>query len=166
MSRRYVMGKKRREDDMSFADLGTAERWQHSRREMVLTERAGILAARALEECALDRWLAAGAITEDEHEAGLRLRTDYLRGQVTLRASRIYDGVRAPTPRASWTSPAERRDGASEAAYRHWREAIRATGQRASLVLIAVCCEDGALSWQRRSELRLALQALIRHYAH
>lgn len=166
MKRRYVLGKKRREEEMSFADLGTAERWQHSRREMVLTERAGILAARALEECALDRWLAAGAITGDEHEAGLRLRTDYLKGQITLRASRVYDGVRAPSPGASWTSPAERRDGASEAAYRRWREAVRSVGQRASLILIAVCCEDGVIAWPQRAELRGALQTLMRHYAH
>jgi len=163
MSRRYVMGRRLKLDE-SFADEGTAERWQHSRRALVATERAGIFAMRAEEECALDRWLHAGAISESEHEAGIKLRSDYYHGRVSLMAQRTYDGVRAPTPGANWHSPAERRSAEADASYKRWRSAIRAVGLRTSPLLIAVCCEDGALAWPRRGELRHALQQLERHY--
>lgn len=162
MSRRYVMGRRL---DESFADHGTAERWQHSRRELVLTAQSGLYAVRATEECALDRWLAAGAISAEEHKAGLSLRSDYHHGRVAITAQPQYDGVRAPSPGASWQSPGERRSELAEAAYQRWRNAIRAVGMRCSPLLIAVCCEDGALAWPRRSELRQALQSLQRHYA-
>lgn len=162
MSRRYVAHNRRPQE--SIADYGTAERWQHSRRELVLTENAGIYAMRAGDECALDRWLGAGVITADEHEAGMKLRRDYHHGRVAQLAQRVYDGVRAPTPGAGWHSRAELRDDVSEAAYRRWRTAIRAMGMRLSPLLIAVCCEDGALAWSRRGELRFALQQLHKHY--
>ncbi len=163
MSRRYVMGKRLKVDEC-FADHGTAERWQHSRRELVLTEQAGIQAARVQDECALDRWLGVGAISAQEHAAGMKLRSDYHHGRVPLAAQRVYDGVRAPSPGASWQSPAERRGDAAEMAYKRWRHAIRAVGLRLSPLLIAVCCEDGALAWPRRGELRHALQQLELHY--
>lgn len=162
MSRRYVAHNRRLNEN--FVDEGTAERWQHSRREMVLTGQAGIYAMRAQDECALDRWLGAGAISSEEHAAGMKLRSDYHHGQVSMMAQRVYDGVRAPSPGASWQSPAERRSESAEAAYRRWRAAIRAVGMRLSPLLIAVCCEDGALAWPRRGELRLALQQLQAHY--
>lgn len=160
--RRYVVSRSRQNE--YEADQGTPERWQHSAREVVSTELRGILAMRALEECALDRWLMVGAISRSEHEAGLKLRHDYIAGAVSLQASRVYDGVRGPTPGASWQSPAERRSEAGEGAYRRWRAAVQLLGQRLSLVAIAVCCEDGALAWHRREELRQALQLLQKHY--
>jgi len=159
--RRYVSTRYRSSD---LADHGTPERWQHSAHEYVQTGHNGLLAMRALEECALDRWLMIGAITREEHEAGIALRRDYIHGQVSLLASRVYDGVRAPTPGAAWQSPAERRDGKAEQAYRRWREAVRAAGARLSVVAIAVCCEDAALDWARRDELRAALHLLQRFY--
>lgn len=163
MSRRYVMSK-RAPLPQCFADTGTAERWQHSRRELVLTEVAGVVALRARDECALDRWLGAGAISAGEHAAGLKLRADYHQGRVSLAAQRVYDGVRAPSPGASWQSPAERRSAEAEIAYQRWRSAIRAVGLKLSPLLIGVCCEDGALAWPRRGELRHALQQLEQHY--
>ena len=159
--RRYVNSRTR---ELELLDHGTPERWQHSAREVITTQQRGIHAMRALEECALDRWLMVGAIDRELHEAGLRLRADYIHGGVAMLASRVYDGVRAPTPGAAWQSPAERREGKSEYAYRRWRAAIQALGQRLSLVAIAVCCEDGALAWQRREELRQALELLHKHY--
>ena len=164
MSRRYVSTRRVRMDE-SMADTGTAERWQHSRQALVQTGQAGIHALRAEDECALDRWLGAGAISEGEHAAGLRLRSDYHHGRVSFSVQRVYDGVRAPSPGASWQSPAESRSDVAEAAYKHWRSAIRAVGLRHSPLLIAVCCEDGALAWTRRGELRHALQLLERHYS-
>lgn len=163
MKRRYVMGR-RLSPQACIAEAGTAERWQHSRRELVEAQGRGVYAVRAQDECALDRWLASGAISMDEHEAGLRLRADYHTGQVPLAAQRVYDGVRGPTPGAAWCSPAERRSEAAERAYQRWRLAIRAVGLRLSPILIAVCCEDGALAFSRRGELRLALQQLVAHY--
>ncbi len=159
--RRYVQSRSREYGEI---DHGTAERWTHSAYEMVQTELRGICAMRALEECALDRWLMVGAITRGEHEAGLQLRRDYVQGGVSLLANRVYDGVRGPTPGASWQSPAERRTGSAEQAYRRWRGAVQMLGQRLSLIAIAVCCEDGALVWHRREELRQALALLQKHF--
>lgn len=160
MGRRYVMGKRLSESH----DSGSPERWQHGGHELVLTGPEGSVALRALQECALDRWLALGAITAPEHEAGLALRRDYVVGRVSLYAQRSYDGVRGPTPGAAWQSPGERRGDVAEAAYQRWRAAIRAVGLRAGQVLIAVCCEDGVLAWSQRESLRAGLQALIVHY--
>jgi hypothetical protein len=98
--RRYVVSRTRHSQEAGH-DHGPPERWQHSAREVVQTELRGILAMRALEECALDRWLMVGAIVRAEHEAGTRLREDYVHGGVALLASRVYDGVRGPTPGAS-----------------------------------------------------------------
>lgn len=160
--RRYVMG--RRLQAESCADFGTPERWQHSAREWVGTTQPGVLAAKALEECALDHWLRAGAIAESEHAAGLRLREDYQQARLSLLVQRAYDGVRAPSPGAHWSSPAERRTALGENSLQAWRKAVRAVGMRASVVLIAVCCEDAAIAWHRRSELRQALRLLEAHY--
>ena len=162
MARRYNSNNRVRLDG-ALADHGPEERWQHGQRELVLTRYAGVLAARALEECALDRWLMVGAISPSEHEAGLQLRRDYVAGQVPAQVTNPYSGLRFGRGGA-WRHQAERRSEKAEAAYQRWRAAIRAVGPVASVVLIAVCCEDGALAWQRRFELRDALQLLERCY--
>lgn len=164
MSRRYVVSKAAPQPQC-FADVATAERWQHSRREMVVLENGRLLAVRAQDECMLDRWLGAGAISADEHTSGLKLRGDYHQGRVPVMAHQMYSGIRSTTL-SGWESPAESRSAEAESAYRRWRAAIRAVGQRHAALLIAVCCEDGALAWTRRGELRSALQQLEHHYAH
>ena len=162
MARRYSRGK-RRQEGWDVADHGTEERWQHGGCLLILTETAGVLAARVNVECVLDRWIARGAISEEEYEAGLRLRQDYQMGQVPHRVSRVYTGLR-PDSQASWGSAAERRCPRAELAYRHWREAVIGVGRKYRALLIAVCCEDASLPWAARAELREALQALEEYY--
>lgn len=162
-SRRYVSNK-RAPLPQCFADYPTAERWQHSRRQLVVLEQGHVLAVRSEDECMLDRWLGAGAISADEHAAGIRLRSDYHQGRVPMLAHQVYEGTRSATL-GGWQSPGESRSNGAEAAYRRWRHAIRAVGQRAASLLIGVCCEDGALAWTRRDELRAGLQKLQQHYS-
>lgn len=164
MGRRYVSSGRRRLTESATPDYGPEERWQHVSRTLVLTEEAGLLAARVVTECALDLWLEAGAIHAEEHESGLRLRQDYQVGQVPQRTCRIYDSTHRPPAGTPWLSPAERRSPQAERAYRNWREALRAVGARASPLLVRVCCEDFPLPWSRRADLQRALCRLQHHY--
>jgi hypothetical protein len=171
MSRRYVCARRGAspQHDMGLADFGPPERWQHSPFVLVANphEMGGgaAQAAKALEECALDRWLKAGGLTKPEYEAGMRFRADYQHSAISLLASRVYDGVRGPSPGAAWSSPAERRSPAQEQAYKRWRQALAEVkaGEVVQAVL-KVCCEDGQIGWQRRHLLQEGLQALQQHY--
>ena len=165
MARRYVQsaGRRKANDDaiaLLEPDYGTPERWQHSPRAYIGTEIKGVCAAQAEVECVLDKWRIVGGITQSEHEAGLKLRADYFYGQIPLRADPRYDGVRAKSVGAAWSSPAERRSPKAEHAYQSFRRAIAHVGTRSAMILIHVCCEDGDFAWQRRDELRTALQRL------
>jgi hypothetical protein len=163
MGRRYVSSR-RRPSLSATPDYGPEERWQHGNRTLVLTEEAGLLAARAVTECALDLWLEANAISAEEHAAGLRLRQDYQCGQVPQRTCRIYDSTHRPPTGTPWLSPAERRSPQAERAYRNWREALRTVGAHASSLLVRICCEDAPLPWSHRTDLCTALKRLQRHY--
>ena len=163
--RRYNSKNRQRTLSSDYADSAPAYRWQHSARDYASTDSHGILAERALEECMLDRWFLAGYIDETEHTAGLRLREDYLNGQVPARTCRLYD----PASHGSrgvklFSSQAERRSHHAEEAYQRWRHALRLVGARGSLLLNALCCEDKSIAPLHRADVRHALQILTRYY--
>ncbi len=130
------------------AELGTPERWQHSRRAMELTERAGVTAARALEESILDILVARRWITLAQREAALRLKLDFHRAGLEAHLSGSYNPLRtAFTPFGPW----DERTDAQEAAYQRWRQAVRAIGQVHGDIVIPVACYERRPAPSRRA---------------
>ncbi len=161
--RRYV-SRASRSDAGAMGEYGSAFRWQHGARTFVQIDKGGTLAARARAECALDKWLEAGGISEPEHRAGLTFRADYQAAKVAYLAQRSYEARRKEAPSGAWASPAERRSVEAERAYKRWREAAAHLTPHVSPLVVAVCCEDGAIGWANRGVLRVGLQKLQAYY--
>lgn len=161
--RRYV-SRASRAEMAAGGEYGSAFRWQHGARTFVQTDAAGTLAAKARAECALDKWLEAGGISEPEHRAGLTFRADYQAARVAHLAQRSYEARRKDVPSGAWASPAERRGADAERAYKRWREAAAHLTPQVCPLVLAVCCEDGAIGWANRGALRLGLQTLQSYY--
>lgn len=137
----------RRNKTVQVADHGTAERWQHGARDWVATEVAGMTAARAAEECALDSLHRAGVIDTAAHDAGLRLRGDFEAGRVGPRLAGSY------SPWSALHLPAQAREDrspAQERAYRRWSQAIQAVGPQPSPAVVSVCCMGLPLYQRKR----------------
>lgn len=143
------------------ADYGPAERWQHARRGFALTERAGMFAARVMEECLLDELLVRGLITGEQHAAGLRLRGDYLRARLAPKVTGGYSGLRQAHLRGGAVFE---RSVDAEAAYVRWRLAVRYLGLALSEAVITVCCAEAMVEAGRLDELSSGLQKLTQWY--
>jgi hypothetical protein len=140
---------------------GTAERWQHGARVLELTEQAGVLTARVLAEHGLDRLVLAGQLAPLAGVAGMRLRADYQAAHLATRVIASYSATRGV--RQGGYTEYERSD-AEEAAYRRWREAVRAVGIIDSGVVLAACCEDRLPVPTALPALQRGLARLIRWY--
>lgn len=120
-------------------DHGTPERWQHSGRALELTDRAGVLAARATEEHILDVLAMRRLLSEIQLEAGLRFKADYHAAALSAHVTGSYSGM--SNARDFFRGEYERND-AQEAAYRRWKNAVRELGQRHGAAVIATVCHD------------------------
>lgn len=142
------------------ADHGPTERWQHATRRLEVTEAAGVLAARVLEEHGLDRLHLSGVIDASSRDGGLRLRADYQAAHLEQRITAHY----APSAGAGGGYRPYERSDAEEAAYRRWRQAVRAVGIMDSKVVLAVCCHDQMPPAASRASLQRGLQQLALFY--
>jgi hypothetical protein len=120
-------------------DHGTPERWQHSGRVLELTDRAGILAARATEEHILDVLAMRRLLNEIQVEAGLRFKADYHAAAIAAHVTGSYSGM--SNARDFFRGEYERSD-TQEAAYKRWKNAVRELGQRHGAAVIATVCHD------------------------
>ena len=118
-------------------DHGTPERWRHSGRTLEVTERAGILAARALEEHVIDTLVLRGLLDHTQSDAAFRLKLDFQRAGLAANTVSRYTPERTEGCRKE----RERSDG-EEAAYRRWRSAVRELGLQFSCTVIATVCHD------------------------
>jgi len=143
------------------ADHGPQERWQHSSRMMEPTEKAGVLAARALEECVLDIFVARGLIAAVHREAALRLRSDYQAAGLTVRVIGSYNPARSSfSPFGAWNERTEK----EEAAYQRWRNAVRAIGIQFSDAVMTVACHDRMPGEQGMRDMKAGLAKLVKWY--
>ncbi|MBI1274192.1 MAG: hypothetical protein GC131_08955 [Alphaproteobacteria bacterium] len=154
-------GKHRLRGGANGADHGPAERWQHSGRAFEYTEHAGVLAARALEENILDRLALSCLITDEQCEAGLRLRADYLGARLEARQIGCYNPARSIN---NGHDGGYERNEAEEAAYRRWRHAVRAIGIIDSDTIVTVCCHDRAPCAHQLPALLRGLERLLKWY--
>ncbi|HUY68241.1 MAG TPA: DUF6456 domain-containing protein [Alphaproteobacteria bacterium] len=125
----------------AFADHGTRERWQHSGRTLETTERAGVLAARASEEHVVDVLVLRGILRPGQRAAALKFKGDYQRAAIEGRLTGCYDATRAI---GDHLYRGRERSDFEEAAYRRWRNAVRALGQLLSGTVISIVCHDRA----------------------
>ncbi|MDR3450752.1 MAG: DUF6456 domain-containing protein [Alphaproteobacteria bacterium] len=119
-------------------DHGTPERWQHAGRALEVTDRAGILAARVLEEHILDVLALKRLLDRVQVEAGLRLKADYHAASL---ASHVTASYATAGGRDFFRTGHERSD-AQEAAYKRWRNAVRELGPRYGAVVVEAVCYD------------------------
>ncbi len=161
MRREPVASDRRFRSNRVVADYGPDERWQHSRRALELTERAGIMAARATEEHLLDALVMRGVITCVQREAALRLKLDFRRAGLEERLIGSYNPSRTTfSPFGSWN---ERTD-AEEAAYRRWRNALCAMGKDDCDPVMTIVCYDVMPDAQAINRVCAGLQKLVKWY--
>lgn len=137
--RRPVATDKRFRKNNNGSDYGTPERWQHSGRVLQVTERAGILAARATEEHVIDVMVMRGFLDKDQSDAAFRLKLDFQRAGLAANTVARYapDGSKPDFFRGK-----RDRNEVEEAAYRRWRGAVRELGLAFSCAVIATVCHD------------------------
>ena len=123
--RRPVSTDKRFRKIYGKGDHGTPERWQHSGCTFELTDRAGILAARATEEHILDILGLKLLLNALQIEAGMKFKADYHAAAIAAHVTGSYSGL--SSARDFFRAERERTD-AEEAAYRRWRAAVRELG--------------------------------------
>lgn len=138
-ARRPPVSSDKRFRKMTGGDSGPPERWQHSGRVLELTDRAGILAARATEEHILDVLAMRRLLNEIQVEAGLRFKADYHAAALAAHVTGSYSG--AASARDFFRGEYERNE-AQEAAYSRWRKAVRELGHRHGAAVIATVCHD------------------------
>ena len=112
-------------------------------------------------------------ITQEEYDAGERLREDFTRAQLT---PRVTGDLSAPMTRSGRRGPPEALNlsEAALAAKQRYQKALDAVGPQLAGVLVYVCCHLGGLEeaerafgWPQRSGkvvLQLALERLAEHY--
>lgn len=153
--------KRLRQNRASLGDHGPRERWQHSGRAVTITERAGILAARATEEHILDVLELRGLLSARQRDAALALKQDFQQASLSEHVTSGYNPVRVDQ---SLTPGTRDRSDAEEAAYRRWRNAAMALGTRHSGVVLATACYDLTPSPTQIALLREGLDMLARWY--
>ncbi len=159
--RRPVASDKRFRKASPTSDFGPPERWQHSGRALTLTEQAGILAARATEECVLDVLGLKNLLDEKQVAAGLKLRLDFQRAGLARRVAASYTPLRV-----SGDNPAMERERSEseETAYRRWRLAVRELGLHHSDTVIAIACQDQTPRQTDIAVLQKGLDLLVKWY--
>ena len=142
-------------------DSGPPERWQHSGRVLELTDRAGILAARATEEHILDILAMRRLLSALQVEAGLRFKADYHAAALAAHVTGSYSGM--SNARDFFRGEYERNE-AQEAAYSRWKKAVRELGQRHGSAVIATVCHDAAPLSRDFAALQEGLEKLVALY--
>jgi hypothetical protein len=137
--RRHTVSTDKRLRKNRGGDTGPRERWQHSGCTFELTDRAGILAARATEEHVLDILGLKLLLTALQIEAGLKFKADYHAAAIAARVTGNYSGI--PSAKDFFRAERERTD-TEEEAYRRWKEAVREMGLHASPAVISTVCHD------------------------
>ena len=137
-TRRRPVSTDKRFKKPTAADHGTPERWRHSGRTLEITERAGILAARAIEEHVIDTLVLRGLLDRTQSDAAFRLKMDFQRAGLAANTTSRYTADRSSD---NVRKERERSDG-EEAAYRRWRGAVREMGLQFSCAVIATVCHD------------------------
>lgn len=158
--RRFVSSDKRFKP-VETADIGPAERWQHSGRLFQQVDASGTTVAKVSTECQLDVLHEKGQVTPRMWKAGLKLRRDYIRAKVEPRTVMHY----APTAvRGKQGMTQFDRSEKEELAYKDWRIALQVVGVGLSDALVSVCCLDLKPQPRQQRDLIDALDALVRHY--
>jgi hypothetical protein len=142
-------------------DHGTIERWQHSGRVLQVTDRAGIFASRATEEHVLDVLALRRLVDEQQVEAGLRFKADYHAAALSAHVTGSYSGM--SNMRDFFRGEYERTD-AQEAAYRRWKNAMRALGARHGAAVVATLCHDAPPQPRDLPVLQEGLEKLVLWY--
>jgi hypothetical protein len=159
--RRPVSTDKRFKKRANPSDYGPSERWQHSGRVMELTERAGILAARATEEHLIDTLVLKGVLDQTQSDAAFRLKMDFQRAGLAASVTSRYSPV---TGSSDHFQGKRDRSDAEEAAYRRWRHAVRELGLDLSCAVVATVCHDEAPRHADVPLLQKGLDQLIDWY--
>ncbi len=161
-SRRSPVSSDKRFRQIGFSsDQGTPERWNHSGRVLVPTERAGVCAARATEEHVLDILRLKRFISQAHVQAGLAFKEDFHQAAIAARVCGSYSG--ASSARDFFRGEHERSE-AEEAAYRRWRDAVRELGLNLSPPVIATVCHDATPRLRDLPALRRGLEKLAAWY--
>jgi hypothetical protein len=126
-----------------------------------LTDRAGIVAARATEEHILDVLALRRLLNTVQVEAGMRLKADYHSAAIAARVSASYSGM--SNARDFFRGEHERNDH-EEAAYRRWKNAVRELGMRTSAAVITTVCYDEAPAPRDLPALQEGLEKLAIWY--
>lgn len=153
--------KKAAHKNKSDSDFGPPERWQHSGRTMELTERAGILAARATEEHVVDVLKLKGLLDQSQSEAAFKLKLDFQRAGLAVNTTSRYNPERG---NGDVFRGSRDRSDAEEAAYQRWRNAVRELGLSFSCAVIATVCHDETPSHADIPLLQKGLDQLVSWY--
>ncbi|NBO20151.1 MAG: hypothetical protein EBV03_13210, partial [Proteobacteria bacterium] len=125
------------------------------------TERAGVLAARVIEENTLDILLERGWITARQQEAALMFRLDFHRAGLAGRVGGSYSQTRQEFNLFSgWDERNER----EELAYQRWRGALAAMTPALRGLAIATACQDEMPHLLKAPALREAFDYLTKYY--
>ena len=148
-------------DSFFVSDCGPSERWQHSGRLLEYTDRAGVLASRAMEECVLDTLLLQGHLNARMLTAALRLRRDFIRADLSARLVGSYNPARVAT---SYYEGCDDRSPIEEEAYARWRAAVIAIGEMFNDIVVTVACHDIAPVEAQLLPLQMGLTRLAGFY--
>ncbi|NDC55914.1 MAG: hypothetical protein EBZ69_03755 [Alphaproteobacteria bacterium] len=143
------------------ADRGPALRWQHSAMGLHVTEQAGVVAARVLDECVIDQWQLKGWLDADQAAAALRLRRDYLQAAVAQRVGASYSTVRAHTG----VYVEYQRTPQQEKHYNRWRAVMLALSHSSRALALQLCCDDVMPAHHQRQAVVDVCEALKNFYA-
>ncbi len=151
-------------------DHGPAERWQHGQRNFVFTERAGVFAARALVETALEKLCRRQVIDAISLLAGQRLAADFMKARLSAKTTLSYGQMQQKHLKG--TARVVERSQAAEMAYQRWRSALLACPAEARDVLVNLCCLDILPTELLAAEINLSemslaekgLTSLVQHY--
>jgi hypothetical protein len=143
-------------------DYGPPERWQHAtRRYEVVDEKHNRLAARVVEECALDALHMQGTISGKQRVAGLQLRRAWLRARLEAPRTGRYEQREYDTQR---TFRAFERTPLQEEAYDEWRLALLSAPLHSVDILVSVCCVGNVPAPIHMVRLRDGLDMLVSYY--
>jgi hypothetical protein len=161
-SRRQPVASDRRfRKQNSLSDYGTPERWQHTGRILVLTEKAGILAAQATEEHIVDIMVTRGLLTASQSEAAFKFKSDFHRANLGVRVTSRYSPAGSSK---DFFRPAPERTDLEEAAYQRWRNAVRELGLGLSNIVITTVCHDKLPMPRNIAMLQEGLEKLVDWY--
>lgn len=159
--RRPVSTDKRFCNKSNPSDYGTPERWQHTVRLLQVTDTAGILAARALEEHIVDMLVTRGVLDAAQREAAFKFKHDYHLAQLGARVTSRYSPA---TASKDYFRPAPERSDLEEAAYVRWRHAVKTLGLGLSNIVITTVCHDLAPPARNVKMLQDGLTKLVDWY--